>query len=230
MAAIPCYNEDRFIGSVVLRTKKYVDQVIVVDDGSHDSTAEAAMTVGALVVSHGVNNGYGESIKSCFGAGKAHGADIMVTLDGDEQHRPEEIPVLLAPILKGEADLVIGSRFLEGKRDMPRYRKLGIGVITWLCNVGSKVKVSDSQSGFRAYSRRVLDAVSLNEKGMAISVEVLIKTRGQGFVIQEVPISCSYHSKSSTLNPVSHGLGVALTVVKLRFRNLLLRLMGVISA
>jgi len=230
IAAIPCYNEERFIGEVVLKAKRHVDQVIVIDDGSRDGTVEAAKVTGALIVNHGVNKGYGESVKSCFAAAKANHADVLVIFDGDGQHNPDELPPALALILNGRADMVIGSRFLSGQTNIPRYRKFGIDVITWLFNVGSKVKVSDAQSGFRVYSRRILDTISLTEKGMAISVEVIIKAREKGFTIQEVPISCTYHSKSSTLNPVSHGLGVALTVVKLRSKILLRRLMGGNSA
>jgi hypothetical protein len=89
-------------------------------------------------------------------------------------------------------------------------------MITWLFNLGSRVKVSDSQSGFRAHSRKLIDAVSITEDGFGFSVQVLIQARRKGFAIKEVPISCIYHSQGSSLNPVSHGLGVALTVIKLR--------------
>ena len=112
IAAIPCFNTEPFIADVVFKAKRYVDQVIVIDDGSHDNTAEAARAAGALVINHGANRGYGEAIKSCFEAAEANAAEILVILDGDGQHKPDEIPLLLAPILKGEADLIIGSRFL----------------------------------------------------------------------------------------------------------------------
>ncbi len=221
IAAIPCYNEECFIGEVVLKAKKHVDQVIVVDDGSDDGSARSAKAAGAVIVNHGVNKGYGESVKSCFVAAKANHADVLVIFDGDGQHNPDELPRALAPILNGRADMVIGSRFLSGQTNIPRYRKFGIDVITWLFNVGSKAKVSDAQSGFRVYSRRILDTISLTEKGMGISIELLVEARRKGFTIQEVPISCSYHPKSSTLDPARHGLGVALTVVKLRSKSLL---------
>lgn len=238
VAAIPCFNTERWITDIVKRTRRYVDQVIVVDDGSHDGTAEAAGAAGALVVNHGANRGYGEAIKSCFEAAKANKADVLVILDGDGQHDPDELRRLLSPILNGEADLVIGSRFLQPTKStqqtqqtlstqqtgMPKYRKFGIRVITFLYNFGSKAKVSDAQSGFRAYSRRVLDGISIAEKGWGASVEVIIKAREEGFTTREVPTSCSYHSKSSTPNPVRVGLGVAFTVLKLRFKNFLRRL------
>ena len=219
IVAIPCFNTEDYVADVVSRAKRYVEQVIVVNDGSHDGTVEKAKAAGAMVVSHGVNLGYGEAIRSCFEIAKADGADILAILDGDGQHNPDELPQVLAPILAGEADMVIGSRFLGEKNNMPRYRKFGIAVITFLSNFGSNVGVSDAQSGFRAYSAQVIAAFPLKANGMAISVEILIKARQRGFTIREVPISCLYHSSSSNLNPVIHGLAVALSVVKLRLKN-----------
>jgi glycosyltransferase involved in cell wall biosynthesis len=224
IVAIPAYNEEQFIAEVVRKARKFVDQVIVVDDGSTDSTARVAEAAGAMVINHGVNKGYGESIKSCFNAAKENGADILITLDGDGQHDPDDVPKLLAPISRGEADVVVGSRFLNDKSDMPQYRKFGINVITFLYNFGSRLKVSDAQSGFRAYSRKAMDGLVITRSGMGASVEVIIKIREEGFRIKEVPICCSYLPNSSTLNPFRHGLGVALTVLKLRFKSFLNRL------
>jgi len=218
IAAIPCRNAEPFIGDVVTKARGYVDQVIVVDDGSHDATPKIARTAGALLVSHRVTRGYGESIKTCFEEAKKNDADILVILDGDGQHNPGEIPRLVMPVIGGEADLVIGSRFLGVKSNMPRPRKFGIGIITWLFNAGSKVNVTDAQSGFRAYGKNVLNAFSFTEKGMGISVETIIKTRAKGLGIREVPISCSYHEGSSTMNPVLHFLSVALAVLKFRLQ------------
>ena len=219
IAAIPCFNTGGSIGKVVSKAAKHVDLVIVIDDGSSDNTSEKARASGAQVISHEVNKGYGEAIKSCFKAGWANGADILVTLDADGQHNPDEIPSLTAPILNKEADIVIGSRFLSDQTDMPRYRRFGIKVITLLVNFGSKVKVRDAQSGFRAYSRRVLNAISPSETGMSVSVETLIRARAAGFGIKEVATSCHYHPQSSTKNPVVHGLEVALSVVRIRLKN-----------
>ena len=242
IAVIPCFNEQQFIGDIVTRAKRYVDKVIVIDDGSTDNTSEAARTAGAEVIKHKARQGAGAATKSGFEAAKANNADVLVTLDGDAQHNPDEIPQLLAPIVEGKADLVIGSRFLPPRQsavssqqsaakdldsrlstidyrlptNIPRYRKFGIDVITWLYNLGSKEKVSDSQSCFRAHSRRLLEAVNITEKGFGFSVQVLIQARKKSFVIAEVPISCVYHSQGSSLNPVTHGLGVAFTVIKLR--------------
>ncbi len=220
IAAIPCFNNGSFIADVVSRASKYVDQVIVINDGSHDGTAREAEAVGALVINHDKNRGYGEAMKSCFEAARANGADILVTLDGDGQHNPDEISKVVALILNDGADIVIGSRFLDGQTNMPGYRRFGIKLITFLFNFGSKVKVRDAQSGFRAYSKQVLSNISATEAGMSISVETLIKARAYGLKIREVATSCQYHSSSSSMNPVTHGLIVALSVVKLRLKSL----------
>ena len=221
-AAIPCYNEGQFIGDLVLQTRRLVDQVVVVNDGSQDGTSSAARAAGALVVEHGSNKGYGEAITSCFQAARNTDTDILVTLDGDNQHTPDDITALVSPIVRGEADIVIGSRLLKQspQTNMRRYRKLGIGMITWLCNVGSPVKMTDSQSGFRAYRRSVIESVTLTDRRMGASVEMLIKARKKGFIICEVPITCRYHSESSKQNPVLHGLGVVLAVVVFRLKNM----------
>jgi len=219
IAAIPCLNEGQFIGDIVARSRKYVNIAVVIDDGSTDNTSEVAKAAGAEVIRHERSRGAGAATKSAFEAAKTKNAEILVTLDGDRQHDPDEIPLVLAPILSSEADLVIGSRFLQADLiKVPKYRKFGIDVITWLYNLGSKKKVSDSQSCFRAYSRKLLEAVTITEDGFSFSVEVLIQARRKGLVITEVPISCIYHSQGSSLNPIIHGLGVALSVVKHRFK------------
>ena len=220
LAAIPCFNTGSFIADVVSRASKYVDEVIVINDGSHDGTAREAEAVGAIVINHDKNRGYGEAVKSCFEAAKANGADILVTLDGDGQHNPDEIPKVVALILNNGADIVIGSRFMGDQTNMPRYRRFGIKLITFLFNFGAKVKVQDAQSGFRAYSKQVLSNISTTEAGMSISVETLIKARAYGLKIREVATSCQYHPSSSTMNPVIHGLRVAFSVVKLRLKSL----------
>lgn len=217
IVAIPAYNEEQFIGDIVTRAKKYADKLIVVDDGSTDATSEVAKAAGAEAIKHQTNQGAGAATKTAFEAAKRSHADILVTLDGDGQHNPDEIPQLLAPILNREADLAIGSRFLHPNlRQMPKYRKFGIDVITFLYNLGSKVRVSDSQCCFRAQNRRLIEAVSITEAGFGFSVQVLIQARRKGFTIKEVPVSCIYHSQGSSLNPVIHGLGVAFNVIKHR--------------
>ncbi|NIN66758.1 MAG: glycosyltransferase [Anaerolineae bacterium] len=219
VAAIPCHNEEQFIGDIVRSAQEYVSQVVVVDDGSSDRTIDAAVEAGAMVVRHGTNKGPGEAYKSCFEAARSLKADVLITLDGDGQHLPDELPRLLHPLLSEEADLVIGSRFLKDY-DIPRYRKVGIDVITWLYNLGSAVKVVDAQSCYRGYNRKALDTLRITESGFGFSVELLIQARNRGLVIQEVPVSCIYHRDSHSMNPVLHGVGVALMVIKHRLKDL----------
>ena len=216
VAAIPCYNEANFIGSVVHRTARHVDSVVVVDDGSADGTDRAARLAGAQVVRHATNLGPGAAARTCLQAGRDLGASVLVTLDGDGQHDPAEIPAVVAPVLIGEADVVIGSRFLGGYNNVARYRRFGIDVITFLYNVGAHDKITDGQSCFRAYSRRALEALHITEDGFGFSVETLVQARNAGLRIVEASISCVYHEESHSMNPVLHGVGVALMVVKHR--------------
>lgn len=223
VAALPCHDEAKFIGPIVARVQKHVHQVIVVDDGSTDGTADSAESAGATVIRHEANAGPGIAYRSCFEAARANAANILITLDGDGQHDPDELPRILHPLLAGEADLVIGSRFL-GDYSIRGYRKFGIDVITWLYNLGSSVKVVDAQSCYRGYNRRALDALHITESGFGFSVELLVEARRNGLVIKEVPISCIYHSASHSINPVIHGVGVAVMVVKHRVKSVWHRL------
>jgi UDP-N-acetylglucosamine 3-dehydrogenase len=218
VAAIPCYNTQSAIADVASRARKYVNEVIVVDDGSMDQTAMAAESSGALVFRHEKNKGYGEALKSCFKAALSNNSEIIVTIDGDGQLNPDEIPQVLDPILKGEADVVIGSRFLRPSKDMPGYRKFGISVINHLWNFGNKTKLSDSQSGFRAYRRNVMQRLELKEEGMGISIEIIEKIRKMGVSVKEVPITCSYENNNHSFSSKAlfHGLGIAVSVLKIR--------------
>ncbi|MDY6833345.1 MAG: glycosyltransferase family 2 protein [Chloroflexota bacterium] len=220
VVTIPCFNEADFIGDVVRRTTHYVDEVIVVDDGSNDNTSELAREAGALVVRHPYRRGAGAATRTCFKTAIANGADIVVTMDGDNQHYPEEIPQLIAPLLRNEADLVIGSRFLGSDCNTPRYRELGIRVITTLLNFGSKVAVSDAQSCFRAHDRALIDSLSITEDGFGFSIEVLMEAERRGLRITEVSTRCLYHSQCSTMNPIRHGFGLIVVLAKLRLKYL----------
>ncbi|MFC1985392.1 glycosyltransferase family 2 protein [Chloroflexota bacterium] len=224
VAAIPCFNNGQSIGEIVSKAKKHVDQVIIIDDGSSDGTSKLAEEAGASVTRHTCNRGYGLAIKSCFESAKAIGADVLVILDGDGQHSPDELLSVITPIVNKNADLVIGSRFIGREGKMPRYRKFGINVITFLCNFGSKVKVSDSQSGFRAYGKRVLDSVLPTERGMSASVQILLQAVERGFVITEVPINCFYPPTPFRFHAVTHGVSVATAAVRLRLKSFCLQM------
>lgn len=219
LVAIPCYNEADFIAGVVGGALQYTDRVVVVDDGSTDGTAQAAEAAGALVVRHPTNLGPGAAARACLQVGREVGAEMLVTLDGDGQHNPEEIPEVIAPLQRGEADLVIGSRFLGKDNNVARYRKFGIDVITFLYNLGTREHITDAQSCFRAYGKNSLAKLEIGEDGFGFSVETLVQARRAGLRIREASISCLYHEQSHSANPVLHGVGVALMVVKHRLKN-----------
>jgi len=213
IAALPAYNEERSIAKLILKIKKKVDQVIVVDDGSTDATAEIAEALGATVLKHPQNLGYGAAIKTCFGAARELDADAMVILDADEQHNPDDIPLLLEKIKEGN-DVVIGSRFLKDN-EIPKIRKFGIGILN-LAMRWAGVKVSDCQSGFRAYSKKAITEIDPQEQGMSVSSEILSQAKSKNLKISEVPIICNYDVESpSTENPFIHGLSVLLSIIRL---------------
>ena len=211
---IPAYNEEKHIASIITKLKKITDSIIVCDDGSSDMTSEISKNLGAVVISHKKNMGYGVAINSIFQKSKEMKSDLLVTFDADGQHRVEDIEKVVEPIKNNQADLVIGSRFLDKKSDIPNYRKIGIKVITQVTNASIKKKLTDSQSGFRAYNQRVLSQISPSDIGMGISTEILIKSSSKGLRIMEVPITILYHGDTSTHNPVSHGTSVLISTIK----------------
>ena len=211
---IPAYNEEKNIAKIIIKLKKITDSIIVCDDGSSDMTSEIAKNLGVIVISHKKNMGYGAAIRTIFEKSAEIGSDILVTFDADGQHRVEDVSRVLRPLENSEADIVIGSRFLGKQSNVPNYRKLGIKVITQVTNSSIKTKLTDSQSGFRAYSKQVLSKISLSEIGMGISTEILIKASSGGLRITEVPITILYSGDTSTHNPVSHGTSVLFSTIK----------------
>jgi len=219
VVGIPAFNEATMIARVVLEAQKHADVVVICDDGSSDATGAIAKRLGADVIRHGRNMGYGASIKSLFKRARELNADVLVTLDADGQHDPEEIPKVVKPIARGMADLVIGSRFIEthGTKEMPFYRRFGAQIITKLVNGSSKNGISDAQSGFRAYNRQALECLSPFEDGMGASVEILLKASKHDLKICEVPSSCKYDNgevATSTEHPLTHGIGVVMSIVR----------------
>ncbi|MBM3708498.1 MAG: glycosyltransferase family 2 protein, partial [Actinobacteria bacterium] len=198
---------------------------------SADATAEVATEAGATVLQHGRNRGYGAAIRSALDKGHQLKADILVILDGDGQHDPGDIPKIVKPLIDGEADIVIGSRFLGEAKKPPLYRRLGQRVLTTTTNMGSGQKVTDSQSGFRAYSANALKALKLSENGMSVSSEMQFAISKSGLKVKEVPIDVTYEGKVKR-SPVGHGLSVlsrVLVLFSLRQPLLLFGLPGLIS-
>jgi len=213
VVCIPAYNEEKVIGGVVSKCLKHVDKVIVCDDGSTDNTAKLAKDAGAIVISQ-KNQGYGAAISTLFEYARKENAQIMITLDGDGQHNPEQIPLLIDTITTHNVDVAIGSRFLDDTTKASGYRKTGIKIITSASNYGTNFKVSDSQSGFRAYSKNAIDAIHPTEQGMAVSTEILLKISNKGLSVAEVPITISYHGDTSEQHSVPHGISVLMNTLK----------------
>lgn len=214
LACIPTYNEESHIENLIKSALNHVDSVIVCDDGSTDNTADIAKKAGAIVISHKTNKGYGAAIISLFEYARDNNAEIMVTLDGDGQHNPDQIPLLLNTLTQHNVDVVIGSRFLNQNTEAPGYRQRGIKIITSAANYGADLKVSDSQSGFRAYSKNAIDAIHPTEEGMSVSTEILLKISNKGLSLAEIPITISYEGDTSQHNPVSHGMSVLANTLK----------------
>jgi len=226
VAAIPCFNEELFIGSVVLKTKDYVDQVVVIDDGSTDKTAVVAEKAGAVVISHGSNKGKGAAVSSAFEYAKKVGCKALVLLDGDGQHDPAYIPSLVKPVLEDKADMVVGSRYMEAKSSIPGYRTWGHRVLTFFTNLGSRVKLTDSQSGLRAFSTKAMQSFSFAEEGLSVESEMQFLANEAGLRTMEVPISVGYYGKSKR-SPLAHGMGVLNSILGLISRRIPLFFFGV---
>ena len=215
IVGIPAFNEEKNIAAIITKLADITDTIIVCNDGSSDLTSDIAEKMGAFIINHEKNLGYGAAIRSIFLKAKELDGDILVTFDADGQHRIEDIEKVTKPIIDQEADLVIGSRFLdESEKEVPQYRKVGIKVITKITNASIKKQLTDSQSGFRAYSKKVLAELNPSELGMGISTEILIKASSKNFRITEVPIKILYAGDTSTHNPVSHGSSVILSTIK----------------
>lgn len=214
VVAIPAYNEDRFIGSLVLKLRARGREVIVVDDGSDDATAEVAEAAGATVLRHPHNRGKVAAVKTIFEHARTSSTDALVLLDGDSQHDPAEVEVLVEPILKGEADMVVGSRFAGVRSVIPRWRVAGQHALTMATNVGSGLRLTDTESGYRAFSRRALDEMRFRGRGFALEAATQFQAKVHGWKVVEVPISVHYELPLKR-NPVWHGVGQIDAILRL---------------
>ena len=211
---LPAYNEEKNIAKIIVQLKKVADQIIVCDDGSTDSTSIIAESLGAIIIKHPKNLGYGSAIRSIFLKSREINSEVLVTIDSDGQHKIEDIEKVVKPVVDGRADVSIGSRFLDKHDNAPKYRKLGINIITKVTNSSLSEKITDAQSGFRAYNNKVLQTLTPSDSGMGISTEILIKSSNLGFKIAEVPTEIQYEGDTSSQNPISHGTGVLLSTLK----------------
>ena len=217
IAVIPCYNEEYTIGSVSLKAKKHVDEVLVVDDGSTDETAKIAKKAGAKVISHKYNMGKSAGIKTGFSYAMANKYEYVVTLDGDAQHNPHEIPLLLTTLKNNGHDITLGTRWGK-KTEMPLWRKFGKRILDYTTSLGNGGFVTDSQCGFRAFNKKAIENLTprLNGKAFAVESEQLIRAHDLGLHVATKSISCKYKDlDTSTKGPASHGFSVLRSVLRL---------------
>ena len=215
LACIPAFNEGKVIGEVIKKCLKFSDQVVVCDDGSTDDTYEIADAAGAHVIRHDVNIGKGEALRTLFKFAIHSKNDIIVTIDGDGQFLPEEIPKLVSDIEEKKSDIVIGYRF-DDATDMPNYRRFGNKMLDKMANMVTELSVSDTQSGYRAYSKDIIEKLNFNIKGFGADVEILIDAANKGFRISEQKVTVIYNtgSDTSTKNPISHAGEVVTTILE----------------
>jgi glycosyltransferase involved in cell wall biosynthesis len=214
VAVIPAFNEERAIGSVILKVQPYVDEIIVVDDGSADATAEIARRAGATVVVHEVNLGKGAALQTGFRHARDRRADAIVTMDGDGQHMPAEIPKVVQPVLDDVADIVVGSRYLEPTSDVPLARIWGHRVFNFITNRSSGVNSTDSQSGFRAFSQHALQSFRFTSSSFSVESEMQFLAHERGLRLVEVPIVIRYDDPPKR-NVFMHGLIVLNGIMRL---------------
>jgi glycosyltransferase involved in cell wall biosynthesis len=214
VVGVPAFNEECTIAKVVVRAQKYANKVVVVDDGSVDDTGLISKALGAEVFRHEKNLGKGAGLRDCFEWAKRNGADILVTMDGDGQHDPSKIPLLVDTLEMRDADVVIGSRTTRPS-DMPRHRWVGARTLDFVTHVKIGDRLIDAQSGFRAYSRKAIENLVASEFGMGADSELIMKADRAEMRIIEVPIAPAYSGlDSSSRHPVLHALDVFFSVIK----------------
>lgn len=206
-AVIPAHNEEQTVGLVVKEALKHVDNVLVVDDASHDQTGATARKYGAITVRRNICQGIGAAVSTGLTKALELGANILVTLDADGQHNPQEIPKLIAPIINGEADLVIGSRFLGSMENPDPVKIFGNRLFTFIVKRMTRVRLTDTQCGFRAFTKNVVNSSSFSS--FTYTQEMIIRTAKQGFTIKEVPVHINKRTVGNSRvvsNPIIYGL------------------------
>jgi glycosyltransferase involved in cell wall biosynthesis len=214
LVAIPAYNEDRFIGSLVWKLRARGYDVLVVDDGSTDSTADVAEAAGAMVLRHVGNRGKAAAVRTAFAHAVRQNPDALILIDGDSQHDPAEVEQVAAPVLQGVADMAVGSRFVGIESTIPRWRIVGQHALTLATNLGSGLALTDSQSGFRAFSRRALEVMRFRGGGFSVESEMQFEAKSLGLAVVEVPIHVHYELPVKR-NPVGQALNVLDGVLRL---------------
>lgn len=227
VVGIPAFNEERTIAKVVARTSKYAGRIAVVDDGSSDDTALIAEKLGVTLIRHYRNLGKGAAMRTLLNWAKEIKADALVTLDADAQHDPKDIPKLLEPVMNGKADIVIGAR-MERPSSMPRFRRAAQKSLDHLTNVKGPNGLLDSQSGFRAYSKKAIEMIEATEPGLGIDSQILMKASSHGLNIAQVPIEIYYDvGQSSKVSPLLQFSDVTSAIAREIFAKRPLRFLGI---
>ena len=205
LVAIPAHNEDRYIGSLILKLRARGLSVLVIDDGSTDATTNVAEAAGAMVARHPRNLGKAAAVHTAFQQARELEVSALVLLDGDSQHDPDDVESVVAPILSGQADMVVGSRYAGSGNDMPRWRVVGQQALSLATNIGSGLHLTDTQSGFRAFSRRAFEQISFRGQGFTVESEMQFQAKERGWKVLEVPIQVHYELPIKR-NPVVQGM------------------------
>ena len=216
IVCMPAFNEEGAIGDLIKKTLSYADSVMVCDDGSSDNTANEAKDSGAYVISHNENKGKGSALRSLFKHVKNSSADIIVTIDGDGQFLPEEIKKLTKPIIEKTSDIVVGYRF-DDNTEMPSYRRLGNKILDHATNIVTSLPIRDTQSGFRAYSKKAIELIEFSNDGFTADSEILINASKNDLRISEEKITVIYDTgrRTSTKNPILHGSSVLGSLIEM---------------
>lgn len=209
VAVIPAYNAAKTIGTVVKRSRKFTGRVVVVDDGSKDETAKAAKSAGAIVVRIEKNSGKANAIRRGVAEALKKKVDVIVLLDADLQHTPEEIPKLVRPVKNGKCDICIGSRFLGNHADMPMHRRFTNRATTLATNVFTGYRLTDVQCGFRALGRRAISALDFEGDRYTIEPNMVLEAHEKGLAICEVPVRTVYGDEVSYIRSGRHTLALA---------------------
>jgi len=211
LIGIPLFNSEETIASIIITSSKFCDEVVCIDDCSTDLSGEIAKKAGATVIRHEKNRGVGGVTKTFFNYAKKKNASIVLLIDSDGQHDPNDIPKLIKPLKDNNADMVIASRYVSGggSKNMPTYRRFGLKLINTVSKWHSKQLVRDTQSGFRAFNKLAINSVRFENEGMKSSLEILESISDKGLRIMEVPTTIRYDlRKTSSLHPIPHGLSV----------------------